>query len=391
MKSSDLKYIYDNIPYQKMNQYPHNLNTNTILQISDKMKEIGYEYNLKKLKTGHHSIDMLRKDGSLAATLKNPIYPSNSKAGRRVAIDKLKTEKHLRSAGLNTTKSRLYTSDQMEKAKKEVFSDSDSGVVIKPLDMSLGKGVFVNVKEEDFALYWDKCTEVMKQTNRKEYYILVQDFMDGFEVRATILEGNLISIVARVPAFVIGDGVNTIEALIDDKNEERKKCGYLSKNQIKKSEAVKTFLKNSQYDFDTIPDAGEYVLLISVSNTSLGGEVVEVTDLVSTEIKELALNALAALPTMYCGGIDIMIRGFEDKNPGVIEINPFPVLSLTMFPTYGKPAQPVDYFLNAFFAKDQLINDNHDKYSLEDTKYYIQNYMKYYDRRERLQEVQQSH
>ena len=86
-----------------------------------------------------------------------------------------------------------------------------------------------------------------------------------------------------------------------------------------------------------------------------------------------------------------MIRGFEDKNPGVIEINPFPVLSLTMFPTYGKPAQPVDYFLNAFFAKDQLINDNHDKYSLEDTKYYIQNYMKYYDRRERLQEVQQSH
>ncbi|CAM2895054.1 ATP-grasp domain-containing protein [Salinicoccus roseus] len=384
MKSNDLRYIYNRMPYTEMNVYPQGLNTNTVLQFAETMKDCGYRYSLRKLKSGHHAIEMLRKNGDRSATLKNPIYPTNSQVGRKIAIDKFKTEKFLRSAGLGTTKSKLYESHQLDQAKKEAYAESSEGVVIKPLDMSLGKGVFTKVAEEDFGYYWEKCTDIIKETNRKEYRILVQEFMEGYEVRATVLEGHLISIVARVPAFVIGDGNSTIETLIDQKNEQRKNCGYLSKNQIKKSDAVRSFLKHSGYDFNSIPRDGEYVLLISVSNTSLGGEVIEITNLVSNEIKELALDALAALPGMYCGGIDIMVRDFDDTEPKVIEINPFPVLSLTMFPTYGLPARPTEYFLNAFYTKDQILNEVANPYDIKNSMEYITNYMEFHHRQEKL-------
>ncbi|WP_026860062.1 ATP-grasp domain-containing protein [Jeotgalicoccus psychrophilus] len=236
--------------------------------------------------------------------------------------------------------------------------------------------------------------------------ILVQDFMDGFEVRATILEGHLISVVARVPAFVKGDGIKTIEELIDEKNKARQACGFLSKNLIKKSDAVKAFIGNEGYTFKSVPNKESYVLLLSVSNTSFGGEVVEITDSVSEETRELALNSLAALPDMSCGGIDIMIRDFEDTAPRVIEINPFPVLGLTTYPTYGKPQNPFKYFIEAFYTKDKLIynlplnpherkttkklfglfNYSSKKNDLEslNSDLYIRNYFKYFERQHEM-------
>lgn len=360
MKNIDLKYIYDNKPHKSMNKYPMGIQRNTILQYIDYLEENQYKHYVKKLKKGHRSITLKRDDGTNIDILKNPIYPTNSKIGRQIAIDKFKTEKHLKEANLLTTNSSIYKMNDRDEAKLNAFKDNDSekGIVIKPLNLSLGKGVFVNVTKENFDEHWNQCVKIMQKNGRTEEdgLILVQDFMDGFEVRATILEGHLISVVARVPAFVKGDGTKTIEELIDEKNKEREACGFLSKNLIKKSAAVKAFIGNEGYTFNSIPEKENYVLLLSVSNTSFGGEVVEITDAVSEETRELALNSLAALPDMSCGGIDIMIRDFEDKEPRVIEINPFPVLGLTTYPTYGEPQNPFKYFIEAFYTKDKLLN-----------------------------------
>lgn len=361
MKNADLKYIYDNKPHNEMNKYPIGIQRNTILQYIDYLEENGYKHYVKRLRKGHRSITLKREDGSNIDILKNPVYPTNSKGGRQIAIDKFKTEKHLKEAGLLTTNSSLFKMGEQEKAKETAFKEGEpeKGVVIKPLDLSLGKGVFVNVTEENFDEHWQRCVKIMKSNGRTDDdgLILVQDFMEGFEVRATILEGHLISVVARVPAFVKGDGNKTIDELIDEKNEARSSCGFLSKNLIKKSDAVKAFISNEGYRFDSVPEKDSYVLLLSVSNTSFGGEVIEITESVTKETRELALNAVAALPDMACGGIDIMIKDFEDTNPRVIEINPFPVLGLTTYPTYGTPQNPFKYFIEAFYTKDKLLNN----------------------------------
>jgi len=384
MKSSDLEYIFDNMPSYKMNKYPLNIETNTVKQFIEYLNQTEYKFSIKDIDQGLKSIQFQREDSTPFAVLKNPIYPINSDIGRKLAINKLKTEKVLKNAGLLTTNSKLYNYSQKGVAKNNAYkeNDADKGVVIKPLNLSLGKGVFVNVIEKNFFKHWDDCVNVMKKNKRKNGKILVQDFMEGFEVRANILEGKLISILARIPAYVIGNGESTIEELIDVKNKEREQCGYLRKNLIKKSEAVKTFLSNEGLSFQSIPSENEYVLLISVSNTSLGGEILEITNIVSEETRQLALNALAAFPSMYSGGIDIMIKDFDDKEPRVIEINPFPVLALSTYPTYGVPHEPFCYYVGALYTRDQLENDL--PLTIPNRETFIRNYYKYFLRQQEL-------
>src|SRR5699024_1182270 len=87
------------------------------------------------------------------------------------------------------------------------------------------------------------------------------------------------------------------------------------------------------------------------------------------------LDALAALPDMPSGGVDIMMENFEDKNPAVIEINAFPMLQSTIYPTYGPSTDPQAYFLNSYYARDQFLNDVQDKYKIENENEYIRNYL----------------
>src|SRR5699024_7683125 len=333
--------------------------------------------NVKKLKNNHKQLNMLRKDGSLIGFLRNPVYPSNSAEGRAVSIDKIETEKILTLAEIRTTVSKVYSGKEMEKAMKESFNGQKDTVVIKSNDMSLGRGVYVNVTENEFEEYWNLTRDIMIKHGRKTQKILVQNFFKGFEARATVIEGKLNSIVARVPAFVRGDGKNNIQTLISEKNNHRSKCAHLKKKLIVPDTSMESFLKYHGYTFETTPKKDEYVLLISVSNTSLGGEMVDITEVVSNEIKEIAVNALAALPDMASGGVDIMMENFNDKNPAVIEINAFPLLQSTIYPTYGPSTDPQKYFLNSYFAREQFINNPQEKYNIDNNLSYIQEFLHY--------------
>jgi len=183
---------------------------------------------------------------------------------------------------------------------------------------------------------------------------------------------------------VLGDGISSIEELIDKKNEQRKKCGFLSKYPIKKTETIKEFLNQSGYGFESVPQKDEYVLLISVSNLVHGGEVIDIMDFVSDEVKETALNGLAAIPGMNCGGIDIMIKGFDDKSPTIIEVNAFPLLSVTRYPTYGKPSKTIEYFIDATMVRDQYYNNVDNAYQIPEEGAIISNYFNFFERKQRL-------
>src|SRR5699024_1571098 len=378
MDSKDLEYIYDNITYGQMNIYNDIKTINTMEQYITKAENLGFNYSIKNLKKGFKQLDMLRKDDTLIGSLRSPVYPSNSAKGRKVSISTIETEKILTLADIRTTISKVYKDNEMKKDKIDSFKNFDDTVVIKPNNMSLGRGVYVNISADEFEKFWNLTRNTMIKHGRKQSQsILVQNYLKGFEARATIIEGKFNSIVARVPAYVRGDGENTISDLINLKNTERKKCAHLSRKLIKSSAtpAMESFLEYSGYTLDSVPDNNEYVLLLSVSNTSLGGEMVDITNFVSSEIKEIAVDALAALPDMPSGGVDIMMENFEDKNPAVIEINAFPMLQSTIYPTYGPSTDPQAYFLNSYYARDQFLNDVQDKYKIENENEYIRNYL----------------
>lgn len=383
MKSSDLEYLFKNIPDTEMNIYPQDVELENVAMYKDYMKDNGFYYEYEKLDTGFRAANLLRKDKSKIAVVKNPYYPTNSRLSFNIARNKFETEKYLKAAGVPTTRSKKYTLDQMTTAKKEASSFQD-GIVIKPLNLALSQGVYSNVTIDTFEHYWNLCANIIRKNKRKGKHILVQEYIEGFEARVTILEGKVVSVMTRLPGNVTGDGKSTINELIDEKNERKKNCGFMSKYPIKKSKVIESFLEKSGYYFDSIPSKDEHVLLLSVSNLTNGGEVIDIFDYVSDEIKETSLDALAALPGMNCGGIDIMIKGFDDKTPKIIEVNAFPLLSVTRYPTYGKPSKTLEYFIDATIVRDQYLNNIDNGYEIENKDEILSNYFSFFERKQRL-------
>src|SRR5699024_11347634 len=105
---------------------------------------------------------------------------------------------------------------------------------------------------------------------------------------------------------------------IDEKNEKRKNCIVLTKYTIKKQYNMNEFLLLNNSSLNDITDNEEYILLGSVSNFRNGGELMNITDIVTEEVKELALNTIAVFPGFFSGGIDIMMESFSDPDTVVL-------------------------------------------------------------------------
>ena len=378
MESESLKYIFENSKSKKMNIYKSIPTLNTMKQYLNLTRKMGFNHEEDQGNNNQKAVILKRIDGAIIGELKNSKYPSNSRESMTITKSKLLTEKLLRDSNINTTNSKLYSGEECQKAKEEFFNDNHSvKAVIKPVDMSQGKGVNVGVTFNDFEYYWKNTVSEMKRFGKRDIEVLVQEYVEGFEARAVVIEGKLISIVARVPAHVVGNGINSIEKLVEIKNKQRKKCAHLGKKLIDFNSKMQRYILDAGYSSTYIPKKGEYILLTSVSNTSLGGDMVDITDDVTDETKELAVKSIAAVPGLFSGGVDIMMKDFNDTAPVTIEINAWPMLQSTIYPTYGKPKDPQKYFLESFYARDQYFNQPKQLYNIEDSEEYLKTYFNF--------------
>lgn len=380
MNNNDLKYLLTHIDLDKKNIYNNKIKAGTNGTYIDYLKNNNINYKINEIDSKINNITIMTSDNKIIDIIANPLYPNNNEYGITIMKDKFKTEEHLKKYKMNTTDSKIYQYYDCEMAKKEFFKNNPNRkAVIKPLNGSLSKGVYVNVSKERFEHNWN--FSLQERNNNLKAKAIVQEYLEGFEVRATILQGRLVSIIARIPAYVIGDGTSTIKRLVKLKNIERKKCNYLRKHLINITDKHTEFLYSQDMTLKYVPNVGEPVLLNSVSNVVNGGEVINITNLVSEEIKEYALNVLATFPDMYSGGLDIMIRSFNDPNPHVLEVNNFPVITLTKYPTYGVPCEPEKIMIESLIAQYQFTNKTSSPYEIENQELYIKDFINFSKRK----------
>lgn len=250
MNSKDIEYLFANTPFTEKNIYPQELLRDT-LRLHTRFLEnspIHFKTSSRVInKRTIKYIHVLRADNAteIAKVSSVSYAKTNARIGSFIANDKFKTEKHLQNFGINTPNSRVYASDEMEKAKRETFGDSDNPVVIKPLISTMSQGVRVNVSEDRFDYNWQ---EASKFSNSSQGKILVQNYLDGFEARATVVQGKLLSIMARIPPYVVGNGQDTIEKLLEIKSEERESCGFLKRIPMRMTDIMHDFFGNTGPD-----------------------------------------------------------------------------------------------------------------------------------------------
>src|SRR5699024_9386818 len=111
---------------------------------------------------------------------------------------------------------------------------------------------------------------------------------------------------------------------------------------------LKTFLKDNGYSLDFIPRENERVFVKSKNNVTAGVDPIDATDELLPEAKDIAVQALNAIPGLGHGGVDVMMN-HETNEAIILEDNSQANICLNLFPMEGKgrdiPKAIVDYYI----------------------------------------------
>ena len=107
----------------------------------------------------------------------------------------------------------------------------------------------------------EKNLKIQKQYKIKKPLIIIQNQVEGLELRVTVIEGKADTATLRAPGYIVGDGSSTIEQLINIKNENRKKNNFHYKNPYKFNEALKIGLESRNLTIYSILPDDEYLIL----------------------------------------------------------------------------------------------------------------------------------
>ena len=263
-----------------------------------------------------------------------------------IGSEKDDTKEVLLEKGVPVPLGKGFSEDATDEEIIEYSKTLNYPLVLKPTNASLGNGVVTNIQDDEGFL------KALKYVRQDLGYgeVIVEQFIKGQEYRVYVIEDQVIGAYNRKPANIIADGVHTIEELIDLKNRERRKNARLNSCLIDIDIEVLEFIQSSGYSLESIPDKGELIYLRQKTNVSSGGDPIDVTDTISDEVKQIAIDAVKAIPGLRHAGVDIIINENRDIDAEglVIEINPTAQIGGILYPLKGKardiPKAIVDYY-----------------------------------------------
>ena len=259
-----------------------------------------------------------------------------------IASDKDMTTKLLASAGLPVPKQETVRSAEgaVAAARRIGFP-----VVLKPLDGNHGRGVCLNLMDDEAV----REAFVIAEDQSRRGYVIVESFVTGRDYRCLIVGGKMQAIAERVPAHVVGDGTHTVRELVDLTNADpRRGVGHekvLTK--IKVDAAAEELVREQGFTLDDVPPVETMVKLALTGNMSTGGISIDRTFDAHPDNIEIAEEA-ARLIGLDVAGIDFIAPDIaspvREAGGAICEVHAAPGFRRHTHPTVGEPqyiAKPV--------------------------------------------------
>lgn len=192
---------------------------------------------------------------------------------------------------------------------------------------------------------------------------VIEQYLLGKNYRIVVVKDEIMSVIQRYPAFIIGNGTSSIGKLIDEENEVREKLDlYPVIHPINKNRQVAGFLKKSRLSFDSIPAAGETITLFNRVALAPGGVVKTVDkDTLHPDNLELFLKILPLFEANILGIDAIFEQGInishKEQQAIFLEVNSRPYLKMHDYPRFGEKEDLRPYYakLDALEIKEQDI------------------------------------
>jgi len=216
-------------------------------------------------------------------------------------------------------------------------------LVLKPINGNHGKGATIGVMNKEDA----KAAFARAQAYSRG--VIVEQFITGDDYRLLVIDYKFVAAAKRTPAAVVGDGVHTIQQLVDIVNLDPRR-GYGHEKvltSIKIDANTMEVLAKAGLTLDSILPEGKEQYLKSTANLSTGGTATDVTDIVHPYNIFMAERIARAIGLDICG-IDLMSPDISvpmnENNANVLEVNAAPGFRMHLEPTIGiarNVAEPV--------------------------------------------------
>ena len=265
-----------------------------------------------------------------------------------LASDKEETNSIMRDLGLPVPKQRVVrTSRDAVRAAERIGYP----VVLKPLDGNHGRGVSINLRTHgEIEVAFDRAKEHGRT-------IVVESYIEGFDHRLLVVNGELVAAAKRVPGHVVGDGKHTVEQLVDIVNSDpRRGVGHEKVlTRLEFDHQAERLLEKLGYDRNTVPEKDETVYLRSTANLSTGGTSIDVTDIMHPDNRDMAIRAIRAID-LDIGGVDFLTRditeSYREAGGGICEVNAGPGFRMHVAPSEGTPRDVAGPVIDMLFPPD---------------------------------------
>ena len=208
-------------------------------------------------------------------------------------------------------------------------------VVIKPSLGNQGRGVTVGI---DSLERIGPAVEYAQESMSGNSSVVIEQHVQGRDYRLLVVGGRMVAALACLAPSITGDGLRTVQQLIEavntepDRDDERVAPVRVTSDMVR-------HLASQGLTLEDVPAAGRQVELLAFGHLALGGLPVDVTNEVHPDNREAAERAAAGIG-MDVAGIDFICpdisRSYRQVGGAILEVNARPALGMHVWPREGR-------------------------------------------------------
>jgi cyanophycin synthetase len=252
--------------------------------------------------------------------------------GVELACDKERTKKILTSMGVPVPLGRVvYAFSELEDAIHEL---GGYPIAIKPLNGNHGRGVTLDIQTwRQAKVAYDRARDVSKG-------VIIEHFYQGRDHRILVVNHKVAAVAERVPAHIVGNGIDTIYKLVKQENRDgRRGAGHDNMlTQIRLDDSTDEMLSRQGLSLDTVLQPDQICYLRATANLSTGGIAIDRTDEIHSETVWLA-ERVSRILDLDVAGIDVVTtdiaKPLAEADGVIVEVNAAPGLRMHIAPSQG--------------------------------------------------------
>lgn len=241
---------------------------------------------------------------------------------------------HLERAGISVPTGRVFRRPERRQAFLYA-AEQDGELCVKPNLGQNGDLVFPGLRTAA------QITEAIDAVLYNFDEVLIEQNLTGQAWRLMYVEPEIIAARVNRPASVVGDGRNSLAALIETRSRERDRRDLTGHYPTRDGHAIDFMLARQQLTRDSVPAAGRRVFLHPASNMRMGADAISCADTLHPDYRAEMRKACQSIAGLRTATLDVLIRDpaapLRPDGHGLLELNSNPGLSAFHQPWEGPP------------------------------------------------------